>query len=417
MFDRVERRHHHLLIVATAFICFAGTDLQAQWSQFGGPNQRFSVEDVGIAEAWPAEGPEHVWSRPLGPGYSSIVAKDDRLFTMYRDGKREVVISLDAATGKMLWEYRYESTPVEGHLPEYGDGPNATPLLADGRVFTIGVASVMQCLDAETGRVLWSHDLWREFGGNMIEFGYSSSPIEYGDAVIALVGGKDASIVALDKKDGAVVWKNLSFKNSFSSPIIMNLGGRDQVVTFTDTEVIGVDPQNGSLVWHYPSVNEWKQNISMPVQVGDDLLFVSSFHAGTRCLRVTMGEPARVEEVWSTRKVEIFYTNAVQIGDYVYGGSGDQSATLLFGINAKTGKIAWRERGFGWANLVAVGRHLAILDVKGYLALATPEPDGLKIHSKIRLLKPEVRAAPTVVGNRLYVRDGERAMALDLGHR
>lgn len=401
------------MLIAT-IVCLFCSDLLAQWTQFGGPNHSFQVDDPGIAKEWPPEGPRRVWTRELGAGYSCIVADRDRLFTMFREGKEEVVISLDAATGETLWEHRYESSPAKGHLGDFGDGPNTTPLLADGRVFSIGVASVVQCLDAETGTVLWSHDLWREFGGNLIVFGYSSSPIEYGDTMIALVGGKNASIVAFDKKDGSVVWKNLSFKNSFSTPKIMKICGEEQLVAFMETEVVGVDPRTGELIWQYPSVNEWKQNISMPIRVADDLVFTSSFHAGTRCLRLTKGDPFSVQEVWSTRKVEFFYTNAVQIGDFVYGCSGDDSNPIMCAINAKTGKRAWRQRGFGSANLVAVGGRLIVLDVNGYLALATPTPDGLTVHSKVQLLKPNVRAAPTIVGHMLYLRDAERILALDL---
>lgn len=406
--------HPIVPVLIATIVCLLCADLRAQWTQFGGPNQSFRVDDPGVAREWPSEGPRRVWSRKLGPGFSSIIAEGDRLYTMYRTGNQEVVISLDAGTGETRWEYRYESTPVEGHLSEYGDGPNATPLFSEGRLYTIGVASVMHCLEAETGKKLWSHNLWRDFGGNTIVFGYSSSPIEYKNTVIVLVGGKEQSIVAFDKKDGRVVWKNLSFKNTFSTPRIMKICGEDQLVTFMTTEVIGADPLTGALKWQYPSVNEWKQNITMPILLDDDLLFASSYHAGTRGLRLVKGEPFRVEELWSTRKVEFFYTNAVRIGDYIYGTSGDQAASLMSAINARTGKIAWRKRGFAPANLVALGNRLIIVDEDGYVALATPTPDGLTVHSKVRLLTPRVRTAPTIVGHMLYLRDAKRMLALDL---
>ena len=120
---------------------FLAPTTHAQWTQYGGPGQDFSVEDSGIAERWPDGGPRMIWSRKLGDGYSAILAEADRLYTMYRSGKNEVVISLDAKTGKTLWEYQYESTPLKGIDANYGKGPNATPLLADGRAVRIEQAT------------------------------------------------------------------------------------------------------------------------------------------------------------------------------------------------------------------------------------------------------------------------------------
>ena len=408
----VRPGHLTTLVVLATVITF---DAHAQWTQFGGPGQNFKVEGKGLSEKWPAEGPRKIWTRKLGEGYSAILAEGDRLYTMYRAGAKEVVTSLGANTGETLWEFGYVSLPPEGHDAEWGKGPNATPLLTDGSIYTIGVAGIMHCLDAATGKLLWSHNLLGEFGGNVLVLGYSSSPIAYKDTVIVLVGGKDQSIVAFDKNDGHVVWKNLSFENSYSTPRIMKICGEDQLVTFMGTEVIGVDPHTGVLKWQYPIRNEYKQNITMPSLLDDDLLFISTWKAGSRGLKLVKGEPFRVEELWSTRKVHSFYESSVLIGDYVYGSSGPPEAHLMSAINVRTGKIAWRQRGFASANVVAVGDRLIILDENGHLALATPGPEGLTVHSKIQLLKRPSRTVPTVVGNVVYVRDAESIMALDLG--
>ena len=389
-------------------------EAHAQWTQFGGPGHDFKVEGEGLAEQWPAAGPRKIWTRKLGAGYSAILAHHGRLYTMYRAGTKEVVISLGADTGKTLWEYRYDSLPPEGHYAEWGKGPNATPLLADDRLYTIGVAGIIHCLDAATGKPLWSHNLLGEFGGTVLALGYSSSPIEYENTIIVLVGGKDQSIVAFDKRDGGIVWKNLSFQNSYSTPIIMKICGEDQLVTFMGTEVIGVDPRTGALKWQYPIRNEYKQNITMPILVDDDLLFISSWKAGSRGLKLVKGEPFRVEELWTTRKVHSFYESAVLIGDYVYGSSGPPEAHLMSAINARTGQIAWRVRGFASANVVAAGSRLIILAEDGYLALATPDSEGLTVRSKVRILEPPARTGPTIVDHVLYVRDWQHIMALDL---
>ena len=164
------RVHWIILLLLSVFLAPA---TRAQWTQYGGPGQDFSIEDQGIAEKWPDDGPRKIWSRKLGEGYSAILAEADRLYTMYRDGKNEVVISLDAQTGKTLWEYKYESIPLEGIEANYGTGPNVTPLLTDGLLYTISIAGVMHCLDAQKGSLLWSHNLWAGYKGIVNRFGYS----------------------------------------------------------------------------------------------------------------------------------------------------------------------------------------------------------------------------------------------------
>jgi outer membrane protein assembly factor BamB len=385
------------------------------WTQFGGPTQDFRAPDHGLADGWPSDGPRRLWSRKLGPGHSGIVAQGDRLYTMYRADPEEVVVCLDARTGETLWEHRYLASPAEGHNSEGGDGPNSTPLLTEGRLYTIGIAGLLQCLDAGTGEVRWSRDLWAGLGGTFLDFGYSSSPIPYRDTIIALVGGEDRGAVAFDKKDGSVVWKGLSFKNSYSSPIIMNILGEDHLVAFMETEVVGADPTTGELRWQYSIRNQYPQNMCLPIQVDDDLVFISTYEAGARGLRVVRRDTFGVEEVWSSRKFQCCYGSSVRSGDHVYGPSGWARAALVVAIDARTGELAWRKRGFALASVIGVGERLLILDEEGTLALATPGTEDMTVHAEARVLSAPARTAPTIVGNVVYARDQESIVALDLG--
>ncbi|UCE59640.1 MAG: PQQ-binding-like beta-propeller repeat protein [Phycisphaerales bacterium] len=398
---------------ASVFITAAA---QAQWTEYGGPGQGFTADSTGLAKEWPAQGPPRLWSRELGKGYSSILADDGRLYTMYRRGDEEHVISLDAASGATLWEQAYESSPVSTHHGEYGDGPNATPLLTGGRLYTIGVAGVMHCLDARTGKVIWSRKLWTEpRDRHPHRFGYSASPIEYKNTIITAVGEEGRSIVALNKDDGKIVFEALDYANSYATPAIMHINGEDQLVAFMGTEAIGADPDTGQLKWEYPIRNQWEHNISGPVLV-DDTLFISTLEAGSRGIKFTeLGSKTVVEEVWSTRKIRVLYAGWVRIGDYVYGSSGDIGNYLLAAVHAKTGKIAWRKRGFGHAHLVYTDGRVIVLDEFGTLALATATPDDLTIHSKVKVLETPSWTPPTIAGKRLFARDVKTIVALDLG--
>jgi outer membrane protein assembly factor BamB len=160
-----------------------------------------------LAASWPEGGPRRLWSRALGDGYSSIVADDKRIYTMYRRGEREVVIAMEAATGVTAWEYSYDAPFTKDYDMSNGPGPHATPLLAENYIFTTGATSKLHCLDKQTGRVVWSRDLIKEFNGTVRVNGYSCSPLAYKNSVIVMVGGAGSAIVALNQKDGSVVWK------------------------------------------------------------------------------------------------------------------------------------------------------------------------------------------------------------------
>ena len=275
----------------------------------------------------------------------------------------------------------------------------------------------MHCLDAATGEALWSRDLVGELGGSVVELGYSASPVEYGETIIALVGGQGHSIVAFDWRDGDIVWKNLGFTASYASPAIMSILGEDQLVAFMATEIVGADPATGQLLWSYAIRNQYPQNICAPIQIDDDLVFISTGEAGSRGLRIVRDDGFRVEEVWSTTRVQCFYGAFALVGDTIYGTSGFQSGPRMTAINARTGTIEWRRRGFNLSHVLAVDRDLIVLDDEGRLTLASPGPDGLKVHAEARILSPPALTPPTVQETILYARDQREIVALDLGAR
>jgi outer membrane protein assembly factor BamB len=411
----------HIAVVTIIALAVVGLTVQSEeasrgWTQWGGPHQNFVADSKGLAESWPEAGPKRLWTRELGEGYSAILVEGERLYTMYRDEKEEVVVCLSAKDGETIWEHRYESSPAEGHAFQFGDGPRSTPLLVGDQLFAIGIAGRMHALDKDSGKVQWSLDLWKDLGGNVLNHGYSSSPIEYKNTVIALVGGKDASIVAFDKKTGDVKWKNLSFNNSYATPEILEVDGEQQLVTFMAREIIGVDPDNGELKWSYAIENTWQQNISNPVLVDGQYLFFSALEAGARGIKLTnrSGETS-VEELWSTRKIQFYHVTAVNRGDWVFGSTGGRSPAFMAAVNVKTGEIAWRKRGFAKANTILGDGRLIILDEEGNLALTTATPEDLTVHSKVPVLEQVAWTVPTLVGKTIYLRDKENIVALDLG--
>ena len=405
-----------VLKCVAALLLLSITAVAQDWPQWGGPARNFKSEAKGLAAAWPEGGPRRLWSRELGEGYSAIAAEGGKLFTMCRRGAQDVVIALDAATGKTVWEYAYDAPFTADYSMENGPGPHATPLVAGERVFTAGPTGKLNALDKRTGKLVWSHDLMNEYKGTVRVNGYACSPLAYRDTVIMMVGGAGNSLMAFEQKSGRVVWQKHNFKNSPGSPLIINVGGQDQLVAFMYDEIVGVDPQSGELLWHHAHPTEYGLNVSTPVWGEDGLLFVSSaYGGGSRVLRLTReGPKTKVEEAWAHKLMRIHYSNVVRLGDYVYGSSGDFGTAPLTALNVKTGKVAWRDRSFARASLVSAEGRLILLDEDGNLALASPTAEGLTVHSKVELLKGNAWTVPTLAGTKLYVRDRKNIMALEL---
>jgi hypothetical protein len=195
----------------------------------------------------------------------------------------------------------------------------------------------------------------------------------------------------------------------------MRIQDEDQLVAFMATEVVGADPNSGALLWQYAIRNHYPQNICAPIRLDDDMLFVSTTEAGSRGLRVVKDDGFRVEELWSTRRVQCFYGTFARMGDYIYGTSGVSSGPRMSAIHARSGEIAWRVRGFALSHIVVVGDRMVLLDDEGKLTMATPGPDGLDVQGEARILSSPARTPPTLHGTTLFARDQREIVALDLG--
>ena len=245
----------HNLVAELQAVATCGAAAAHSWLEWGGPNRNFMISNgPRLADSWPATGPPVVWSRPLGNGHSSILADEGRLYTMYRVGEprrgpwnaEEIVVSMDAATGKTLWEYKYPSRIADFSR---GAGPHATPLIVGDRLFTAGTNLQFHAFDKRTGKVLWSHDLVAEFGAPpllirpVVKSGHASSPIAYRDTVITMAGGPGQSLMAFRQSDGALAWKNGDYLISGATPLLITLDGREQLVVFAGSHITGVDPE------------------------------------------------------------------------------------------------------------------------------------------------------------------------------
>lgn len=419
-----SRTRGHLVSARTTFLLGLGfvvasaLGAQAQWTQFGGPERAFIPACDDLAKTWPESGPPERWRRKLGEGYSSILADGGRLYTMYRAAAKERVVCMDAATGKTLWEYAYSSGPQEGHYDKFGNGPCSTPLLTRGVLYTVGIGGAMHSLNADTGEVFWAKDLAREFGVEMPDCGYSASPTEHEGTIIVPIGRNMSDvggIVAMNKTNGEVVWKNMGHTSSYSTPKFMKIHGESQLIVFMGKEVVAIDPDSGSIKWRFPCMNGLRENISLPLLIDENTVLISAVNVGTMALKIVKDESGfKAEQLWKNRKVQFYHGSTIQIGDYVYGSSGETAPHFLVAINVRDGERAWRRR-ISKSNLLLIEGRLIILDGHGNLLLATASPEGLDIHSKFELLQSTTWTPPTLVEGNLYVRDQASIVSLNLG--
>ena len=393
------------------------------WLQWGGTRRNFVVETPALAAAWPQGGPRKLWERSLGEGHSSVLVDGNRLYTMYRYAgmlsmvrrtQSETIAAFDANTGKTVWEHTYDS-PTGGLDLEYGAGPHSTPLIIGNTLYAVGSRTELFALDKNTGKVLWQHNLVKEFGTPQDDRGYSPSPIAFRDTII-LPAGKGASLIAFNQATGAVAWKAGDYPVGVASPILIKVDGQDQLVVSGANEILGVDPAGGGVLWRHPHKTDWGLNISTPVWGPDNLLFVSAAYSnGARLLKLTQAAgKTTVQQQWFQNRMRVHIGTAIRLGDFVVGSSGDFGPCPTVAVDIKTGQVLWQNRDFARSTFLHADGKLIILDEDGNLGIATPDRQGLNVKAKASALSNKAWTTPTLVGTKLYVRDRAKMMAFDL---
>jgi outer membrane protein assembly factor BamB len=387
------------------------------WPQWGGPSRSFVTDAPALATSWPADGPRRLWRRPLGDGYSAIVSDGETLYTIYRAEPQDVVIALDGVTGRTKWESRFDAPFRETCSERLGAVPRAAPLIMGERLITVSAGGLMNSFDRRTGVRQWSLSLLERSEGALRACGYSSSPVAFKDLIITTAGGVGQGVVAVNADTGAFAWRSQDFQNGYSSPLLIDLDGRPEIVVFTFGEVSGLDPATGRLEWTVKHAAEQGVNVATPIWGADNLLFVSSaYNGGSRVLKLArQGDAVEVKELWANQRVRIHFGNAVRVGGRIYASNGDFGAAPFAAIDVQTGNMLWRDRSVARSTLIGADGKLIILDEDGNLAIATPGESGMTVHAKAQVLENAAWTVPTLCGSRLFLRDRKQIVALELG--
>jgi outer membrane protein assembly factor BamB len=379
----------------------------ANWPQWRGPNRDGVSKETGLLKQWPAEGPPLVWKASgAGGGYSSFSVANGKLYTMGLRGEREYVIAFDVATGKEAWSTAHGSA----FRNDQGDGPRGTPTVDGDRVYALGGSGDLTVLDARTGKIVWSKNVLTEFGGSNLRWGISESPLVLGNKVLVNAGGSGASIVALNKADGSLIWKSQSDRAGYSSAIPLELNGTTQVVFFTGQRAVGLDAKDGRLLWEYEKPSNQTANVATPIARGNRVFLSSGYGTGGGVVEIKADNKA--QEIWFTRDMRNHHSSSVLIGDYLYGFS----ESILTAIRFDTGEIAWRDRSVGKGSLVYADGNLYCFSENGVVGLVEASPTGYKEKGRFRIVPGDLKTwtHPVVVGGRLYLRDQDTIYAYDV---
>ena len=399
-------------LIGFAIILFClSTEAAAQaggnWPQWRGANRDGISKETGLLKQWPADGPPLAWKTTgAGGGYSSFAVADGRLYTMGLRGDREFILAFDVDTGKQVWATPHGSA----FRNDRGDGPRGTPTVDGEGLYALGGSGDLARLDARTGRVVWTMNVLQKFGGSNITWGISESPLVIGEKVLVNAGGPGASIVALNKKDGSLVWKSQSDRAGYSSGIPVQIGNTTQVVFFTHTRAVGLDLKDGRLLWEYPRAANNVANAATPVVRGNRV-FISSDY-GTGAGLVEINADGKAQEVYFTKDMRNHHSSSILIGDHLYGFSGG----ILTAMRFDNGEVAWKDRSVGKGSLVFADGNLYALSENGVVGLIEATPAAYREKGRFRIPQESLPtwSHPVIAGGRLYLRDQDTIFAYDV---
>lgn len=399
-------------------ILLAGHALAADWPQYRGPSLDGSTTEK-ISLTWPKDGPEVLWKTPLGPSFGSFAVSGGRAFCFIQRSvggeDREVAIALDARSGKELWAVNMGKATYD---KQGGDGPRSTPTVDGNRVYFLGAYQLLACLDTADGKIIWQHDLRKDFGGKIIKWNNAASPILEGDLIFVNAGGAGQALLAFHKTDGAVLWKGEDDLPTHASPVPVTIHGVRQVIFFTQKGLVSVLPKTGKVLWRHPHPFQ-VATASSPVVSGDIVYCSSAYNVGANACRVTRnGDQFSAAELWRQEgKLMNHWTSPVCKDGYLYGlyGHGKAADAPLKCIELATGKEMWSKPNFGGGGAtVLVGGKLLVQCDRGPLVLIEPDPKEYKELARAQIFGGQCWTMPVVSGGRIYARNTKEGFCLNV---
>jgi outer membrane protein assembly factor BamB len=398
-----------IVILSKALPVFADN-----WPQWRGPQRDGISHETGLLGEWPKEGPKLLWRvENIGRGYSTPAVVNDRLYLMASEGlDNEFVEALDVHDGKCIWSTRIGNVGNPKQQPNFPTA-RSTPTVEGDFLYALSSDGDLDCMDIKNGSVRWKKNLRSDFGGKTAEWAYAESPLIDGEALVCAPGGSEATVVALGKTSGDLIWKcplAESDDAGFSSAIVVDTGEIREYVRLLTKGLVGIEASTGRLLWRYGKpISKYGANIQTPVASGE-YVFCSSTGTGGGVVRLKVqGKQVEAEQVYFGPEYQTAIGGVVKVGDYLYGTTGEALLCTEF----TTGQVKWKERALGAASLCYADGRLYIHGENGDVAMIEPSPESYREKGRFTPTDQPQRANamekawayPVVSDGRLYIRD------------
>lgn len=408
----MKKTHRLFIAVAGFLVLVMTTNAFAQdWPQWLGTNRDGKVTGFKAPKTWPAELTPQ-WKVTVGLGDASPLMVKSKLYSFTRQDSNEVIMCLDVATGKELWKYKYPALAITGPASSQHPGPRSTPAVGEGKIVTLGIGGVLTCLDAGTGNLVWKNE---DFTKDLPGFFTGISPLIANGMCIVHLGGKEkGEIIAFDLKTGSQKWQCASDGPSYASLTTMTVGGKIQLVDLTAKNLVGIDPDNGKLLWSYavPVANRF-YNAASPVIDGQTVILTGQGQ-GTKAVTIQkQGAEFVVTELWKNAELGTKWNTPVLKDGFLYGLSDGRK---LFCMNAKTGQTAWVDvklhNDFG--TIVDAGSVIIALPQTSNLVVFKPDEKAYTEVALIKVADAPTYSYPILSGNKVFVKDKDSLAMMSL---
>ena len=392
-------------IVIGTFFCFLSTiSFAADWPQWLGPNRDGISSETGWSSSWPGDGPKEVWRLSVGTGFSSMAVSNGRLYTMGNADNTDTVYCLNADTGAEIWKHSYACAAKGGGHP----GTASTPTVDGGFVYTLSREGHVYCLKAESGDVVWSKHVIKDFGAKSPRWGYAASPLILGKKLVLDVG----VALAMDKSTGDLLWKTKDYGDAwkgknpqgggYSSAVAFDLDGSERVAVFNSTGLVILDSKDGRELMLYPWETPYNVNAATPLISGKEIFISSGYKVGGALLRIGDGN---LSQIWRNKNVRHFNNNghhqSLLWEDNIYGFDEKQLSCLDW----KTGEVKWTQQRVGKGSLMIADGKLIAMTEMGKLIVVEASPDGFNELASADLLRRPCRTVPVLANGKIYCRN------------
>ena len=395
------------IIIAIVLSVSAQSPPAREWTQWRGPNRDGIVPAAQVPADWPAAFGS-AWRVEVGEGYSSPVVAGTRVFVHSRKDPKELVTAIDLPSGKTVWQQVYDAPYQKNqYAVRMGKGPNATPLVAEARLFTLGATGILNAWDTASGKRLWEQNYTKEVDFSKLFCGTAASPVLAHGLVVVQVGSDvhGGRILALDPATGATKWQWRGPGPGYASPVIITVGATSQLVTMTNQSIVGLDARTGRELWTAPFLDEWHENIVTPTWTGRHLI-VSGTRQGTQAYTLSeTGGAWQAKQVWKVTDASMYMSTPVA-GDGLIYGLSDKRKGHFVALDESTGAVKWATEGRegDFASVLLTPKHVLFLTNGADLVVAR-RGGTFAIDKKYDLGASETWSAPVIVGRDLVIRD------------